>query len=265
MPIEGYDKFTYRAVCCLIGSWFVHLVAGAQYAWGNMSPYIVSYYKNEKGIPSTSKNQFYAILPLVMVITVLVFPVGMATANNCGSRWAVLIGGIIICLSVFLTSFGVSPTLFFIFYAGGFGLGKGLIYPAPLRASWSHLGGRKGLVSGVLLSGLGFGSFIAGILVNILVNPNNIAPEPMYYDPESDSMVSAPEGYEGADLEMVFPPEVSSRVPRMLWIMVIIWAAKLGIGLLLISDFDKLKKNKEGKKKDGSKDKHWEEVEENVL
>jgi hypothetical protein len=45
-PIEGFDKFTLKATSSLIGSFIVHLVAGSQYAWGNMSPYIVSYYRN---------------------------------------------------------------------------------------------------------------------------------------------------------------------------------------------------------------------------
>jgi hypothetical protein len=46
-PIAGFDKFTFSATSSLIGSWIVHLVAGSQYAWGNMSPYIVSYYRNK--------------------------------------------------------------------------------------------------------------------------------------------------------------------------------------------------------------------------
>jgi len=100
----------------------------------------------------------------------------MKSANKIGSKITVIIGGVIVCISVLATSFMKSPILFFIFYAFLFGIGKGFIYPAPLRASWSHLPGRKGFVSGFIVSGLGLGAFMYGILVNFLVNPLNKSP-----------------------------------------------------------------------------------------
>lgn len=89
----------------------------------------------------------------------------MHVSNKYGSRYAVFIGGAIICGSVTISIFTKQPIAFFIFYAAGFGIGKGFIYPAPLRATWSHLPGRKGMVSGIIVSGLGLGAFIYGILV----------------------------------------------------------------------------------------------------
>lgn len=58
----------------------------------------------------------------------------------------------------------MNVTLFFIFYAVGFGVGKGFMYPAPLNAAWSHLPGRKGFVSGIVVSGLGIGAFAFAII-----------------------------------------------------------------------------------------------------
>jgi hypothetical protein len=57
-----------------------------------------------------------------------------------------------------------NPAVFFIFYPIGFGFGKGLLYPASLFAAWSHLSGRKGLTSGIIVSGMGIGAFIFGIV-----------------------------------------------------------------------------------------------------
>lgn len=54
--------------------------------------------------------------------------------------------------------------MFFILYAVGFGIGKGFLYPAPLVAGWSHLLGRKGFVSGIIVSGLGIGALVFGII-----------------------------------------------------------------------------------------------------
>ena len=46
------------------------------------------------------------------------------------------------------------------------GLAKGFIYPANLAAGYSHLPGRKGLVSGVIVSAVGFGASIFGVICN---------------------------------------------------------------------------------------------------
>ena len=88
----------------------------------------------------------------------------MDLSQRVSSRTVILLGGVIAITSVFIASFTRSTAAFFFFYAGGFGIGKGFLYPAPLNAGWSHLPGRKGLVSGIIVSGLGIGSFIFGIV-----------------------------------------------------------------------------------------------------
>ena len=49
-------------------------------------------------------------------------------------------------------------------YSIGIGVAKGLIFPSALAAGYSHLPGRKGLVVGMVASGVGFGAFVYGIL-----------------------------------------------------------------------------------------------------
>lgn len=41
---EGYDKVTLQAALCVLGSWSILLIIGAQLSWGNMSNYIASYF-----------------------------------------------------------------------------------------------------------------------------------------------------------------------------------------------------------------------------
>lgn len=204
----GIDKFTPKAVLTLVGSWLAHTVVGSQYAWGNMSPYIVSYFRNQ-GKEATA-SQFYAILPLIVVVSTFIFPFGMKLSSKIGSRRVVLVGAILLCVSTYVVSVFLYPLTFFFVWAVGFGIAKGFLYPAPLRASWSHLPGRKGFVSGAIVSGLGFGAFIYGIVVNRLVNPDNLQPVQQ----------ETPDGH----FETVFPPEVSERVPKMLLTLGICWA-----------------------------------------
>lgn len=223
-PIEGFDKFTPRAISTLIGSWLIHIVVGSQYAWGNMSPYIVSYYKN-LGFTWVNDSLFYAILPLIVLISMLTFPIGMYTSSIYGSRRPIIFGGVIVCSSIFVTSVVHHPYVFFIFFAGGFGIGKGFLYPAPLKASWSHLPGRKGFVSGSIVSGLGLGAFVYGIVVNLLVNPNNIMP--IKTEIKTDVY------------EYVFPKEVTDRVPKMLLTLIACWGVQILIGVMMISNFER--------------------------
>jgi MFS family permease len=176
VPLAGKDKFTAGAVWTLVGAFCVHFVIGSQYAWGTMAIYFVGYFRTETNNLDANMSQFYMVLPLIVIVSTFVFPVGMATAKKFGSRPVVLLGGLILVLSVIISSFMTSTSAFFVFYAIGFGIGKGFLYPAPLVAGWSHLECRRGLVSGVIVSGLGVGSFTFGLLFSLLVNPENEAP-----------------------------------------------------------------------------------------
>jgi len=58
---------------------------------------------------------------------------------------------------------------------------------------------RKGLISGLVISALGFGGFIFGIVTNRLINPDDV---------KSFSVEVAVMSY-----EYLFPGSVASRVP----------------------------------------------------
>jgi hypothetical protein len=103
-------------------------------------------------------------------------------------------------------------------------VGKGFLYPAPLEAGWSHLEDRKGLVSGIIVSGLGIGSFIFGMLTSWLVNPQNLTP----------TMIEVVPGVK----EAYFASEVNVRVPEMLQLLCLAYAVLIIIGLLTISKFE---------------------------
>ena len=190
-----------------------------------MSPYIVSYYRNI-GFQNANSNQFYAILPIIVVISTLTFPIGMYLTNLFGSRRVVLLGTLFCCVAVFGSATIRHPLPFFFMYAGGFGVGKGFLYPAPLRASWSHLPGRTGFVSGAIVSGLGIGAFVYGLIVNRLVNPLNKEPIKTEIEP--------------GIYEYIFEKEVSDNVPRMFFTLGIIWSIQLFLGILMISNFVKV-------------------------
>ncbi len=97
-------------------------------------------------------------------MSTLIFPLGMALSRRVGSTFIIFIGGVFAVGFTFLSGFVTQTHVFLTFYAVGFGIGKGFLYPAPLLAGWSHLPGRKGFVSGVVISGLGIGAFVFGVI-----------------------------------------------------------------------------------------------------
>jgi hypothetical protein len=196
----GYDKFTPAAIATLIGAFCVHLVIGSQYAWGSISPYIAGYYRG-LGF-DTNMSEFYLVLPLIVITSTVVFPVGMHLSKEINSRFVIFTGGVIVVGSSLMASATLSTAMFFLFYAVGFGVGKGFLYPAPLYAGWTHLPGRKGFVSGIIVSGLGIGALMFGIIAQKLVNPENL----------TSTKVTVARDVE----ESYFPEEVNQRVPQMI-------------------------------------------------
>ena len=95
-----------------------------------------------------------------------------------------------------------------------FGIGSG--YFTPLMISWEWLIGRRGLASGIILCGFGFGSFIFGFITTALVNPDN------------ESAVKMPDG------DHLYTINVANNVPKMLRYLSFIWIGLAAIGIILI-------------------------------
>jgi hypothetical protein len=135
-----------------------------------------------------------------------------------------LIGGAVNLFTVFFCSFLTTKTMFIYLYGLGLGFGKGFMYAPPLAAAWSHLPGRKGTASGIIISGYGFGGFIFGNISHHLCNPDNIKVMP-YTDALGHKM-------------NLFPNEVAMNVPYMLRSLGTMWLCLFAFGLLVISKYE---------------------------
>ena len=114
----------------------------------------------------------------MVLVATLFFPLGNMLVDKFGgeSRPVIALGGCSALSAVALCVYtDIGPTTFTFTYAIGMGIFKGLLTSALLRAGWSHLPGRKGLVSGSIISGYGFGGFVFGTFANYLANPENIS------------------------------------------------------------------------------------------
>jgi hypothetical protein len=115
-----------------------------------------------------------------------------------------------------------NPNMFIYCYSLAFGIGKGLMYSTALQAAISHMPGRKGVVSGFVICGFGFGGFFFGIISRHLCNPDNLRP----VKTETSNGV-----------ENLFGPEVSERVPQMIRSLCIVWIGLFVFGLLTITRY----------------------------
>lgn len=93
-----------------------------------------------------------------------------------GPRLLMLIGSIISLTGIYASTFVTNYTAFIFLYGICFGIGIGSSYMAPLMCGWEHYPERKGLVSGIVIGGFGFGSFFFNIISTFLVNPDDVAP-----------------------------------------------------------------------------------------
>jgi hypothetical protein len=91
LPSEGNAKdhtkkgehvmgvFTQKSVLTLIGTFFLQMVVGTQYAWGNYYTYITGYYRDLGN--EVTLTEFYAIWPIILMFTTLFFLAGVVTVG----------------------------------------------------------------------------------------------------------------------------------------------------------------------------------------
>ena len=98
-------------------------------------------------------------------------------------------------------------------YVLGFGTTNAMTYMVPVHHGWSWFPNRPGLVTGLIISGFGFGALIFNSVSRALVNPDN----------------------ESADAETgKFSDEVTKRVPYMLHVILVCFACMTFAAIALI-------------------------------
>ena len=123
-----------------------------------------------------------------------------------------------ICIvSVYCASLVTKWNQFIILYSICFPTGIGLLYWTPIFCAWEHFPLRKGMATGLILGGFGFGAFIFGFISTAIANPNNL------FKVEDDNGI------------MYFPEEVADTVPKMLRFIATIWIILSTVGVLFIS------------------------------
>jgi MFS transporter, OFA family, oxalate/formate antiporter len=158
----------------VIGGFLMHLVLGWVYLWGNVSIYISSYFYHYQGISRV--NVAFSIMIGAQGICTIFGPYLLRKMGP--TRWLTF-GSSIFLVGTFLSTFFTNFVAFCIFYSVCFGVGVGCCYLVPITCSWQYFPHRKGLVTGIIVGGFGFGSFIFNFISTAIINSDNLKPDLM--------------------------------------------------------------------------------------
>lgn len=203
----------------------MQMFGGSFFLWANISNYVVSYlhWENEKhggGFTEPSTDTIFYVDNCLASLNLIGFNIGLylVVSGKLQPRSLLLLGSVIAIAGLFSASYCIDFVSFILCYGVVGSIGCGLNYMIPLIVGWEHFPESKGLITGIITSAYGGGSFVYGILARAIVNPDNVLP-----DVDSGTR----------DL-YYFNETVSMRVPSMFRELCLIWVIQIVIGIALI-------------------------------
>ena len=227
----------------------VNLILGALYAWGVMGKALVVQWhwtKTEAALP-------FAISTAAFALT-MVFAGRMQ--DKFGPRWVATAGGLLFGLGLALSAFVGTPGLMMLTFGvvGGIGIGLGYCATTPAAVKWFPAR-RKGLITGIVVSGVGLAAVymspltqrllantsisrtflilgigaavVVGILAQLLRNP------PAGYQPPAGAAAATPRPGAVSRGDANWPAMLRTPQFYLLWLMYVLAASA---GLMIISN-----------------------------
>ncbi|KAI3386121.1 hypothetical protein SNEBB_011326 [Seison nebaliae] len=192
----------YKKYAAIFGAFLLHLTIGVNHSFGNIAPYIVSYIRfGENGttkyvdfnqtevVDERHLNKYYLfggdysqivwIYGTMFGLQGLCSFIGGFYAPKLSTRTLTLIGCSIADLGIILTGWTLTSRSFgpiIITFGIMFGLGSGIVYIPPIQCAMNWMPDKRGLATGIVLSGQGFAVFFFSLIQSKFVNPNNLPP-----------------------------------------------------------------------------------------
>jgi OFA family oxalate/formate antiporter-like MFS transporter len=146
----------------------INLILGVLYAWGVMAKALVvqwGWTKTDAASPFTVSTAAFAIT--------MIFAGRLQ--DKVGPRYVVMFGGIVLGLGLIASSFVRTPLAMMLTFGviGGIGIGLGYSATTPPAIKWFPLA-RKGLITGIVVSGVGLAAVYIAPLTQHLLNITTI-------------------------------------------------------------------------------------------
>lgn len=155
----------YKPVYSIIASVAIQLCLGVAYIWSVFQTGIAnSVFSGDNAAASLTFSLLLAVLSVGGIL-------GGKLAAKYSIRVVVITGGVILSLGFFLASFVTSsaPWLLWLTYGVMGGLGMGFTYSTTISCAQRWYPHKKGLVTGIIVSALGFGGVVFTPIVEALI------------------------------------------------------------------------------------------------
>ena len=145
----------------LLGALLVIPCLGAVYSWSIYQGPLQEFFAARMGVQPDSLQ-----MPISMVfsVVILVFAVsayfGGKLQDGIGPQKVTVAGGVLLGLGLILSSRATSVMHLYLFYGLISGTGLGFAYITPLATCNKWFPDKKGLISGVVVAGMGLGSLV---------------------------------------------------------------------------------------------------------
>ena len=119
----------------LLGGFLIHLVLGCVFLWGNLAPYVISYFYHfggESGQKSLTRNDSVFVLPINLTIVMFTNPVGAYLLKQLNPKHMLAMATVFAVSTALVASTASSYAMFCLVYPTLFGLTMGAGYLPPL-------------------------------------------------------------------------------------------------------------------------------------
>ena len=168
----------------LISAIFINLIDGNILTFSNLIPYYQSYqyYKHDKK-EKISTMQLYFIVPIGICINQF-FPSFMGIIDQkLGIRILTIFTTILLYITHMIIYFSIEYYLLIISYII-YGIALSCTYYQTVKNCWKFFPEKKDLMTGIIFSSFGLGSFVYTSIADQIINPNNLQKEGKYYSKE---------------------------------------------------------------------------------
>jgi MFS transporter, OFA family, oxalate/formate antiporter len=119
---------------------------------------------------------------VLLVVFAIVMPIAGRYIEHYGATKMTAVGGTIVGLGYFLSSFATSIPLLVLTYGVIAGAGVGIVYGVPISLAAKWFPDRKGLAVGLTVVGFGLSPLITAPLAKSLIESNGTNPRRSFYD-----------------------------------------------------------------------------------
>jgi len=161
----------------VIASIFIQLCLGTAYIWGVFQSYLIIGKATPDAMfnwPATHGTFAYAALLLVLTLGSTIGGKIQQKLNH--PNMVIMAGGIVLGIGFFLAQFTTesTPWLLWISYGVLGGFGMGMAYTTTIATCQKWFPDKRGMVTGIIVSALGFGGLIFTPIAEILINRFNV-------------------------------------------------------------------------------------------